>query len=1095
MEQIYYTQCPVGYGLGASNGFQVKRLSRGYPMTGDFRYLGLRAFPGGSRALAPPTLRYRRDGEIAEIASLTPRPNEYETERGLWGRPGGHFAHGLRLDSAELKELKSWPAGLFESPLWKRTDREPTRGRPPEELELNTPGWFRKPEFAEVAPIAQSIDPQLLAGLLTALARVTREGRTLFLVDEPARLGPLVVLLTFAFPEKFREDLTFSTYHDRPEELPGFRISGTIPLARPNKPALTAQGIVADLTLGTFEPRVEPATWARTLANWLTKHDAVDEADWSATDGRARIARFPTAPETAWSDEWLDALFGYPEAFRSKAIPQDSRAWSELANFTRWLAQTGLGEEWVRPRNPSWWLAACPSGRDQAEGRGCLVAHLALRDAWRGESQPSSWGEVVAHWFREVEPLERDASIEVILQSIPKARKPAFARALLKGLTPEGAEAVLRKLRDDPSADRAMLLPLEASAAVVAILDGADPSGLRAIVEDAANLPGATSAVLDAVEAGVGDSIENLSKLAVIVAPAFDLEQPGEGLNWAFRRGWQAVSWLEPALRPVLADPGRQDLWRSLIQWTPEDARPTLARTVLAIASDPGLPDEAFRWGIESLLLPLAPRPSSPTWAETYLLRIPSDLDLLRRLVGRDSKKLGVQDWLKQARSRGEISERQTARIDSCLDYARALHSKDAQSVVKVQIPHVTLEERGLVLSQMLEYVGGSRLEGLPFVLDATRQAWPGAFDAGAPGLASLALPLARCLATLNLPAPAWFAKLTQILERLQLIDETHHGFEPDSLAAEVVAAAPRVAGATVDPWPLRKFLFGRNDLWKLLLADLRFELEARSIIEAPEVLLLWDKNLPMNPSAAGRIYELLLNACEGERLAYSIAALLSRLKTHPAQPWWNHGEFESASNDMREGFVRLVPMAPLPIGNSQKALIPASLHKERDCVSQLDGWIRGESKSFDPSVPISIEDEPPPWELSLFGKSRWLCLRALTDFSNGSAENRWSLIFDWEKKVPIRSLPLEERYQFLAWLILGLESAESDQLSRLAKWLHRSGIQDYKRLTQWSEEIEHLVEIPGDLRLFRSKMVSDLRSELIREIQESRGPKKNNSA
>ena len=31
MEQIYYTQCPVGYGLGASNGFQVKRLSRGYP--------------------------------------------------------------------------------------------------------------------------------------------------------------------------------------------------------------------------------------------------------------------------------------------------------------------------------------------------------------------------------------------------------------------------------------------------------------------------------------------------------------------------------------------------------------------------------------------------------------------------------------------------------------------------------------------------------------------------------------------------------------------------------------------------------------------------------------------------------------------------------------------------------------------------------------------------------------------------------------------------------------------------------------------------------------------------------------------------------
>ena len=91
MEQIYYTQCPVGYGLGASNGFQVKRLSRGYPMSGDFRHLGLKAFPGGGRTLAPPALRYRRDGEVPEIAWLTPRANEYETERGLWGRPGGHF--------------------------------------------------------------------------------------------------------------------------------------------------------------------------------------------------------------------------------------------------------------------------------------------------------------------------------------------------------------------------------------------------------------------------------------------------------------------------------------------------------------------------------------------------------------------------------------------------------------------------------------------------------------------------------------------------------------------------------------------------------------------------------------------------------------------------------------------------------------------------------------------------------------------------------------------------------------------------------------------------------------------------------------------
>ena len=188
MEQIYYTQCPVGYGLGASNGFQVKRLSRGYPMSGDFRHLGLKAFPGGSRTLAPPALRYRRDGDIAEVAWLTPRPNEYETERGLWGRPGGHFAHGLRLAAEELKAIKRWPAGLFDSTIWKRTDREPSRGRPPDEIELSTNNLFRPPTFAEGATLADGIDPERLARLLTAIAIVTRESRTLYLVEEPGRL-------------------------------------------------------------------------------------------------------------------------------------------------------------------------------------------------------------------------------------------------------------------------------------------------------------------------------------------------------------------------------------------------------------------------------------------------------------------------------------------------------------------------------------------------------------------------------------------------------------------------------------------------------------------------------------------------------------------------------------------------------------------------------------------------------------------------------------------------------------------------------------------------------------------------------------------
>jgi hypothetical protein len=73
MDQLYYTQCPAGYGLGASNGAQVKRRSAGDPSAGDLRHLGMRPFVPGTTTLAPACLRYPRAGEGAEVAWLTPR--------------------------------------------------------------------------------------------------------------------------------------------------------------------------------------------------------------------------------------------------------------------------------------------------------------------------------------------------------------------------------------------------------------------------------------------------------------------------------------------------------------------------------------------------------------------------------------------------------------------------------------------------------------------------------------------------------------------------------------------------------------------------------------------------------------------------------------------------------------------------------------------------------------------------------------------------------------------------------------------------------------------------------------------------------------
>src|SRR3954447_16934969 len=284
MKQIYYTQCPIGYGLGASNGFQIKRLTPGYPTSGDFRHFGLRAFVTGTRTMAPPALRYRRVEEgTAEVAWLNPRSHEYETERGLWGRPGGHFAHGLLLDELEMETIANWPAGLYGGRVGPRSDPLPSRGAPPDARELSAADLRCEPGFDAFAQLDAGDDVDRLARLLTIVALAVREGRTLFLIDEAERNPDRIALLTLAFPVEWRPAITFSTYHDRPEELPGFRIQGSTPAARPNRFAMLSQGIVGDLPAGQFEPAVEPARWARTLAGWLVRRGDDDRRAWEAT--------------------------------------------------------------------------------------------------------------------------------------------------------------------------------------------------------------------------------------------------------------------------------------------------------------------------------------------------------------------------------------------------------------------------------------------------------------------------------------------------------------------------------------------------------------------------------------------------------------------------------------------------------------------------------------------------------------------------------------------------------------------------------------------------------------------------------------------
>ncbi|MEO6809219.1 MAG: hypothetical protein ABI353_08905, partial [Isosphaeraceae bacterium] len=740
IEQIYYTQCPIGYGLGASNGFQIKRLSAGYPVSGDFRHLGMRAFLPGGRTLAPNVLRYRRDGDVAEVACLTPRAREYETERGLWGRPGGHFAHGVRLPPEALLSLANGPAGLIDAPFWRRSDPEPSRGRPPVEISIKHDDLNPSRIFALMTAHAEGVDPTLLATLLTALAAVVREGRTLFLIDEPERLPGRIALLTFAFPASMRSALTFSTYHDRPEELPGFRIQGTAPAARPNRAVLVGLGVVADLTTVTFEPRVEPAPWALTLAGWLTQGGKDDEQAWTKTEARAARARVSGSSRSGWSDAWLDRLIAFQDGCRVPAtLPNDAVGWTRLADLAGWSGRAGLADEWLI-RGPSWWKEAVSSA-PLPEARAALVAHGSLREAWAGpKGLAPAWGETVAAWFAPASAEERFSAALAFLRAAPGSARLPWLHAFLQAMPGPIAAESLDRLKTGRSIDPTLLLPMEVRAAVASVVNGTGDARLRDVLARAFDAPNALEAVLDALGSEVNNQPEAIGPLAIVLADALDASHDSACdavRSWTLRRD-DADAWLAPHLRRLFASPDLIDSWRILRDRTPNDLQSMLACSVLAVAQDPTLPGEVFRWGVDDLLLSIdeSRRPRDPDWPNLYLSKV-SGLELVHGLFSKRRRQPEVRRWLDAARTRGELSAEGLARLDRCRDYVRALTSGQAESLLGVALPDVTAREQGTLLGELVSRLGHTSPDGLFLCLDACINAWPDAFQPRAPGLAS----------------------------------------------------------------------------------------------------------------------------------------------------------------------------------------------------------------------------------------------------------------------------------------------------------------------------------------------------------------------
>ena len=244
----------------------------------------------------------------------------------------------------------------------------------------------------------------------------------------------------------------------------------------------------------------------------------------------------------------------------------------------------------------------------------------------------------------------------------PEPARAAFVLALVKELPEPGAYA------DAPlaPASRPATRP---SSSLEARLSVGSAAELRGVLDRAMANPAGLGTVLDAIAAEAGERAETREMIADQLAELLASAGPraaSELQQWALRQGDAAEAWIGRFLRCLFVEPLDPDAWRTFQKRTPPELQPAVARVVLKVALEPDSPDGVFRWAVEELLLPLgvASRPDNPAWSGAYLDRTPSGLDLLRRLFTKEYRNRGVKRWIDEARSRGELSPEQMARID-----------------------------------------------------------------------------------------------------------------------------------------------------------------------------------------------------------------------------------------------------------------------------------------------------------------------------------------------------------------------------------------------------------------------------------------------
>jgi hypothetical protein len=426
----------------------------------------------------------------------------------------------------------------------------------------------------------------------------------------------------------------------------------------------------------------------------------------------------------------------------------------------------------------------------------------------------------------------------------------------------------------------------------------------------------------------------------------------------------------------------------------------------------------------------------------------------------------GLRSWLEGARNRSEFSTEHLKRISHLKMLGRALDPRQTVPLDTIDLGRIPGCDRGEVLAKLLRLEANAGSDSGP-TLERCGAAWAASLRPGSSDLIEIARAVAGSdLLTQANDAESWFHRLDLVRDRLDPTTAADRGLGPDGLVAKVVALRTPDEGPDRATWALRDYLVNHEAAWPTIAEDLRSELFDDESEWSPAVVERWDRAI--SKRRPDRFWEVVLNVCDGRRLAAVVADRAADLATLEPIAWWDHPRHSDAVDDIRDAYARLAPFAPI----AEESL--NSVQNWMDRPRAGEATVRGGRRWLSPQ-----------------GLARWTCLDRLTkDIFRGGItdQTRRFSILHWCGDLPIASLPLDDRYRMIAWVFFKLEDNTALDVARVGHWLVRSGLTEPARIATWPTALAGMVEVSPSVVRERKELVDELRWEMARVVADRAG-------